>query len=213
MNRFIDDLVKRYPDLSFLAETLEKTAMMICEAFSAGNRLYVCGNGGSAADADHIVGELMKGFILKREVKTSFCDELARLYGSEGESMGKRMQEGLPAISLTGHPSLSTAFANDVSPEMVFAQQIYALGRPGDVLVGITTSGNSLNVVNCLKVAKAKGLRTVAMTGRTGGKCAALVDGLINVPADLTFLVQEYHLPVYHTLCMIIEDHFYGGEK
>lgn len=213
MNRFIEELVERHPNLASLAPALEESSRMICEAFSGNGRLYVCGNGGSAADSDHIVGELMKGFVLKREVKASFREEMIRRYGSEGETMSNRMQEGLPAVSLTGHPALATAFSNDVSPEMVFAQQLYALGRPGDVLLGISTSGNSLNVVNCFKVARAIGLRTIALTGRGGGKSAAFADCLLNVPAEITFLVQELHLPVYHTLCLVIEDYFYGEKR
>jgi len=213
MNIFLEDLLKRHPELQKIAGKIEQAAELIISAYEQGHRLYLCGNGGSAADSEHIVGELMKGFILKRPVGAEFQRQLQERYGEEGEAMAARLQGGLPAISLTGAPALSSAFSNDVAAEMVFAQQIFVMGQPGDVLVGITTSGNSKNVVNALKIAAVKGLKTIALTGEGGGKCAELVDCLVNVPARETFLVQEYHLPVYHTLCLMIEDRFYGSQK
>jgi len=213
MNIFLEDLVKRYRELEILAPSIEKAAEMMIEAFANGHRLYVCGNGGSASDSEHIVGELMKGFVLKREIEPQFRAELVKRYGSEGEQMASRLQRGLPAMALTGSPALSTAFSNDVAPEMVFAQQLFVLGQPGDVFIGISTSGNSKNVVNCFKIAAAKGIKTIAFTGSGGGECGKMAECLLNVPANQTFLVQEYHLPVYHTLCLIVEDYFYGAGK
>ena len=213
MNTFLNDLIVRYPDLKICVPALEKAAKIMIDAFTAGHRLYICGNGGSAADAEHIVGELMKGFVLKREVSSAFRAELVDRYGMEGNTMADHLQCGLPAIALTGSPALSTAFSNDVAPDMVFAQQLFALGQPGDVVIGISTSGNSKNVVSCLKLALARGIHTIAMTGSGGGECGKLAECLINVPVQQTFMVQEYHLPVYHALCLIIEDHFYGHGK
>ena len=213
MNEFIGDLIERFPELDFLSENIEGAYRIIVKAFESGKRLYVCGNGGSAADSEHIVGELMKGFVLKREVPSGFRERLKELYGEEGNCMADRLQQGLPAISLTGHPALSTAFSNDVASEMVFAQQVFVMGQPGDVLLAISTSGNSLNVVNAAKIAKAKGMEVIAFTGSGGGKCGGLADCLLNVPANQTFLVQEYHLPLYHALCLMVEDHFYGSKS
>jgi len=160
-----------------------------------------CGNGGSAADADHIVGELMKGFFLKREIPEEEKEAI-------GE-MGAYLQGALPAIALTGHSALSTAFLNDVHPEMVFAQQVYGYGKPGDVLIALTTSGNSVNVLHAADVARAKGMKVIGMTGRDGGKLKSKCDCCIIVPANVTADIQEYHLPIYHTLCAMLEDHFF----
>ena len=161
----------------------------------------MCGNGGSASDAEHIVGELMKGFYRQR----SLSREEKEIFGE----LGDNLQEALPAISLTGHPALSTAFMNDVDPEMVFAQQVYGYGRKGDVLMALTTSGNSRNVLNAARVARAKGMKVVGLTGRDGGSLKELCDVCIIVPGQATADIQEYHLPVYHTICAMLEESFF----
>ena len=209
MNKFLKNLLERFPELTSLSGELDHAFTMIKETYEKEGTVFVCGNGGSAADSEHIVGELMKGFVLKRPVKAEFRSRLAALYGEEGQKMANGLQEGLRAVALTSHPALNTAFANDVDGSMVFAQQVFVLGRPGDVFLGLSSSGNSVNVVKALQIAKAKGLKTIAMTGENGGKCRGLADCLINAPHRETFRVQEYHLPIYHTLCLMIEDCFY----
>ncbi len=208
MNHF-KHLFERYPDLSIIEDNILDAFKLLKKTYESDNTLFLCGNGGSAADAEHIVGELMKNFTLEREIdektKKSIFDE----YGYNGSVLANRLQKGLRAISLTSHISLSTAFSNDVDSELVFAQQLFVLGRKQDVLLAISTSGNSLNVIRAMEIAKIQGLKTIALTGRAGGKCAELADCLINVPANETYKVQEYHLPIYHTLCLMLEANFF----
>jgi D-sedoheptulose 7-phosphate isomerase len=208
-----DVLFDRFPELTVVGDDFQSAFQLLKEMFSRGGTLYVCGNGGSAADAEHIVGELMKGFLLGRPLRNPVRDALGSLFGAAGVEMSENLQEGLPAVSLTGHPSLSTAFANDVAPELIFAQQLYALAKPGDALLAISTSGNSGNVVRALMMAKAMGVASLALTGRSGGKCAELADVAIRVPEDETYKIQELHLPIYHALCAMLEEDFYGGES
>ena len=192
-------LMQRFPVLIDMEGELMRAYDLLEDAYSQGGKLLLCGNGGSAADCDHIVGELMKGFYKKRP-----------LGEREGlGDLGDRLQEALPAISLTGHSALSTAFLNDVAPELVFAQQVYGYGRRGDILAAISTSGNSVNVVNAARVAKARGLSVISMTGKTGGVLKEISDVCLAVPAEVTADVQELHLPVYHTLCAMLEEHFF----
>jgi D-sedoheptulose 7-phosphate isomerase len=206
---FLNDLIIRIPRLENCRPSLEET-YRICEAcFSRGNRLLVCGNGGSAADAEHIVGELMKGYLKKRPVPDEFRQILTRQEPERGAYLADHLQGALPAIALTGHPSLSTAFANDVAADMVFAQQVYGFGAPGDVLLAISTSGTSANVVNAVCVAKAVGMETIGLTGRDGGRLAELCTVSIIVPESGTPRIQELHLPVYHWLCEALEERFF----
>ena len=179
-------------------------AMMRC--FGTGGKLLACGNGGSAADADHIVGELMKGFVLRRPVPDAFAARLRETCGeAAGDALTASLQGALPAISLTAHAALTSAYANDVAPDMAFAQQVYGYGVPGDVLLAISTSGQSANVCKAAQVARAKGMTVVGLTGQDGGALAALCDICIAVPERETFKVQELHLPVYHLLCAMVE--------
>lgn len=210
MNVFLNALFNRYPALAVLETDIGQAFTMIRDCYINDGTLFVCGNGGSAADCEHIVGELMKGFIKRRPVGDDVRNRLIESCGEEGKYMAGRLQCGLRAVSLTGHPALSTAYGNDVDGSMVFAQQIFVLGRPGDCLLGISTSGNSDNVVKCLRMAKSMGIGTIAMTACGGGKCAEIADCRIKVPEKETYLAQEYHLPIYHCLCMMLEDHFYG---
>ena len=211
MSYRIDELFERFPELRAVEDSLMSAFEMIKTTFSGDGTLFVCGNGGSAADAEHIVGELMKGFLCPRKISSDLRQSLEKQYGDEGGAMADRLQSGFRAISLNGHPSFSTAFANDVDAEMVFAQQLYVLGRPGDTFIGFTTSGNSVNVVNAFKVAGAMGIGTIAFTGMDGGCCRTIVDCAVRVPEKETYKVQEMHLPLYHALCAMLEDEFYGS--
>lgn len=194
-------LIERYPALAQMRGAIEQAYRILEECYENGSKLLVCGNGGSAADSDHIVGELMKGFYKQRMLPT----EERKRFGEQGE----KLQGALPAIALTQHGALSTAFLNDVDPAMVFAQQVYGYGQGGDVFLGLSTSGNSANVVLAAKVAAAKGMKVITMTGRNGGKLKELSDVCMIVPAQVTADIQEYHLPVYHTLCAMLEEHFF----
>lgn len=207
----INELIERFPKLEVSRESIEYAFEIMKKSFCNKGTLFTCGNGGSAADAEHMVGELMKGFLLSREVKSSTKSKLNDKFGETGMELASKLQEGLPAVSLNGHPSLATAFGNDVDFEMIFAQQVYVMGREGDVLLGFTTSGNSLNVINALKIANTFGIKTITMTGRNGGVCDNLAECCIKVPEDETYIVQELHLPIYHALCLQLEEEFYGG--
>lgn len=211
MKKYLADMIERYPQLSVIKEDMLKAFDMIKESFSTQGTLFTCGNGGSASDAEHIVGELMKGFMLKREIGDEKRSELVNSFGDEGKFIADNLQMGMRAVSLTGHPALSTAFANDMESVMTFAQQLFVLGKKGDVLLAISTSGNSDNVIKTLQVSSVNGIKTIALTGKTGGKCVQLADIAIQVPVDGAHYVQELHLPVYHTLCLMLEEHFYGG--
>lgn len=211
MHDIIQAMVAKYPELEACAEDTEQASRLLIECYRSGGQLLVCGNGGSAADSEHIVGEMMKGFMRKRPIPEGLRDELVRAYPGDGERLAGLLQGALPAISLVSHSALMTAFANDVSAETVFAQQVYGYGRPGDVLIGLSTSGNSLNVVRALQVAKAIGMRTVGMTGRDGGRMRTLSDVAIRVPSDRTPDIQERHLPIYHALCMVVEEAFFDA--
>ena len=199
-----DNLIARYPALEGCRGDIEKATEIMAESFRAGGRLLVCGNGGSASDAQHIVGELMKSFVLPRKLPDAMREKLGDDYLSDN------LQGALPAVSLIGEAALSTAYANDCAPDLAFAQQVLGLGREGDVLLGISTSGNSKNVVYAAKVAKAQGMKVIMLTGAGGGKCAGLADAAVCVPEKETYKVQEYHLPVYHAMCLALEEEFFG---
>lgn len=212
MNPTIIQLGKDYPDLSPCLSDIEEAYRLLGAAFSAQSKLLVCGNGGSAADADHIVGELVKSFLLKRPVPGSYRQKLETEYAGEGRYLADHLQGGLPAIALTAHTALATAFSNDVASDLVFAQQVYAYGRPGDVLLGLSTSGRSANVLHALRVARSLGVRTIGLTGQSGGAMIPLCDVLVRVPYDSTPRIQERHLPIYHALCIALETKFFGSE-
>jgi len=205
----IEQLAERYKQLEFLIPEIEKAAAAIIDSYSKGGKVLVCGNGGSASDADHIVGELMKSFEQKRPLKQEIQTELKKIAGERGVYLATNLQQGLPAISLNAHSALISAVANDIDATVVYAQQVAGYGNSGDVLIGLSTSGNSQNVIDALAVAKAKGVVTIGMTGKTGGKMKDVCDILINVPETRTAFVQELHLPVYHTICMMVEDYFF----
>lgn len=197
-----------FPELQRISPKIEGALNLLLEGYQNGNKLLVCGNGGSAADSEHIVGELMKGFRLKRPLPETLRKEIE--FQSTGENLADHLEEPLPAISLTAHTALSTAFNNDVSAETVFAQQVLGYGKEGDILLGISTSGNSSNVVNAVKVAKALRMKTIGLTGVQGGRLKELCDITIMVPEEETYRVQELHLPVYHALCAAVEYENFG---
>lgn len=209
MNPAFLKLKSSYPDLAECLDDISAAYEILRDAFAAGGKLLICGNGGSAADADHIVGELAKGFLLRRRIPTAECQQLQEEFGETGRELASHLQGALPAIALSAHTALATAFANDVAPHMGFAQQVYAYARPGDVLLGISTSGNSANVLHALRVAKFRGAHTIGLTGRTGGAMPPLCDITIGAPSDQTPQIQERHLPIYHALCVALEAHFF----
>jgi D-sedoheptulose 7-phosphate isomerase len=204
-------LLGRRPELGVCAEDLRAAFDLLSAGFAGGGKLLVCGNGGSAADAEHIVGELMKGFLLRRPLDARRLAELERSMPEDWRAFAASLQGTLPAIALTGHPALASAFANDVAADMVFAQLVLGYGRKGDVLLGISTSGTSRNVVNAARAAKAFGLNVIGLTGRSGGKLAEIAELCLRMPADETFLVQELHESVYHALCAMLEEEFFGS--
>ena len=206
----LDNLITRYPELSILKINILNAADMICESCKSDGKVLVCGNGGSAADSEHIVGELMKGFVLPRKLKQSDIDSIKNAGFSDWKYLADSMQQGIPAIALTEHSALSSAILNDNDPYMAFAQQTYVYGRPGDILIGISTSGNARNVCNALKVGKAFGVKTIGFTGSKPSAMEDICDIMLKVPAQETFKVQEYHLPVYHALCIMIEEEIFG---
>lgn len=207
-SHFFDELAARQPELSCCIEPMERAAELIASSFEHGGKLFICGNGGSAADAQHIAGELCKGFLSRRPLSKRVRAMLHEASPLLDHELTAKLQWGLPAIPLTGSDSLFTAFANDVDAGLVYAQQILALGAGGDVLLAISTSGNSRNVVAAAALAHGMGIGVVALTGLGGGKLGTIADVTICVPAIETFRVQEYHLPVYHALCAALEAHF-----
>ena len=210
-NFFLEELITRYPQLVSLKEEIGKAVSSLITCYEQGGKVLLCGNGGSCSDSDHIVGELMKGFERKRRVGEAFSSRLTEYAGERGAYLAEKLQQGLPAISLTAHSALITAVANDTDADLIFAQQVIGYGKPGDVIIGISSSGNSQNVIDALITAKAKDMVVIGLTGETGGKMKPFCDILINVPGRRTAFVQELHLPVYHVLCLMVENHFFGN--
>lgn len=205
----LERVVERYPELELCAESIREAFILLRECYRNGGKLLVCGNGGSAADAEHIVGELMKGFLLKRPLTEQHVEKLQTACPEEWEYLAGHLQMALPAIALSSHSALLTAFANDVAPDMIFAQAVYGYAREHDALLGISTSGNAANVLNAMRVAKAFGVKSLGLTGASGGAMKSLCDVTMCVPATATPDIQEYHLPVYHTLCAMLEAEFF----
>lgn len=210
LNRHITILTDRYPQLTACKKDIVAVYELLKETYKKGRKLLVCGNGGSASDSEHIVGELMKEFKLKREVFKDQAEAMQRIDSELGAVLAKHLQGALPAIALTGHSSLTTAFMNDSNPELIFAQQVNGYGKVGDVLWGISTSGNSRNVLYAAVAAKAKGLKVIGLTGQKESRLSQLADVCIKVPETETYKIQELHLPVYHCLCMMLEENFFG---
>ena len=205
----IQELIKRYPQLDCVKDNINCAFELIKESYKKGGKLLIAGNGGSASDAEHIAGELMKTFAKKRTLPDSFISEIKKVDSDISEYLLPKMQPGLPAIALSGHASLNTACINDIDGNITFAQQVYGYGKEEDILLGISTSGNSKNILYACAVAKAKKLKIIGLTGEGGGKLKQYADICICVPETETYKIQELHLPVYHIICMMLEDYFF----
>ena len=199
-----NNLFTRYPTLTVCRDDIEASIKMLEKVFYSGGRLYVCGNGGSAADALHIVGELAKSFVLSRPLDKDFMENI------NDAELRENLQGALPAFPLVENVALSSAFSNDANSEFIFAQQVYAYARKGDCVLGISTSGNSKNIINALKTAKGREAYTIGLTGQGGGEMKTLCNCCICVPETETYLVQELHLPIYHAMCLELEKTFFG---
>lgn len=208
VNNIFEELFVRYPELEVCREAVLGAYDSICATYENGGCLFACGNGGSCSDSEHIIGELLKSFKFKRKITTSLAEKLCKM-GECGKELANTLEGALPAVSLCGHGALTTAFLNDTEPTMTFAQQLLGLGKPGDTLIVISTSGNSKNCVYAATLAKAMGIKTVAMTGEADSKLSALCDVTIKAPECETYKIQEKHLPIYHALCAMAEETFF----
>lgn len=208
--RHIDLLVERYPSLESAKNDIVAAYLLLEESYENGGKLLVAGNGGSAADAEHIVGELMKGFKLPRKPEADFAEKLVEENQELGSVLAENLQGALPAIALDGHPAMSTAYMNDCEPLLCFAQQVNGYGKLGDVFLGISTSGNSKNVLYAATTAHAKGMKVIGLTGAKDSKLKDMSDICIKAPQTETYMIQELHLPIYHCLCLMLEDKFFA---
>ena len=205
----LNELLNRYPSLCDCKEEIEKAADAIITCYEKGGKVLLCGNGGSCADCEHIVGELMKGFLKKRPLSESQKAEMKSRCDLVDDELLSKLQGGLAAIAIPSITALNSAFCNDVDPELVYAQPIMSLAGKNDLLIGISTSGNSKNVFGAVKVAKALGIKVIGLTGKKGGKLKETADICICAPETETFKIQELHLPIYHYLCAAVEEHFF----
>lgn len=210
LQKHIDLLIERYPQLECVKQNIIDAYLLMEECYENGGKLLVAGNGGSAADSEHIAGELMKRFKIPRPVSNEYAQKLIEIDSKRGPSLAKNLEKSLMAIPLVAHEALTTAYINDVDGLGVFAQQLMGFGRKGDVFLGISTSGNSKNVMNATVVARASGIKVIGLTGISGGELAEVADVAIKVPETETYMIQELHLPVYHCLCLMLEDRFFG---
>ena len=210
--RHLEILVKRYPQLIVIQEDIKKAYSILEESYASGGKLLVAGNGGSAADAEHIVGELMKGFKLPRKLENEYTDRLLSVNEEMGKILSENLQGAMPAIALDGHSALTTAYMNDCEPLLCFAQQVNGYGKENDVLLCISTSGNSKNVLYAATVAKAKKMKVIGLTGKNNSKLTSLSDVCIQAPEIETYMIQELHLPIYHCLCLMLEDRFFSSK-
>lgn len=208
--KHVDVLMDRYPELEGQKESVVEAYKILEESYANGGKLLVAGNGGSAADSEHIVGELMKGFENPRKLSQEYVDRLKTVNEEMGTVLGANLQGGLPAIALDGHLALSTAYMNDCEPLLCFAQQVNGFGNDKDVFLGISTSGNSKNILYAATVAKAKGMKVIGLTGAKDSKLSAMADVTIRSSQTRTYMIQEHHLPIYHCLCLMLEDRFFG---
>lgn len=210
LEKHVDLLIDRYSELQVCKDDIVKAYELLQDCYENDHKLLIAGNGGSAADSEHIAGELMKRFKILRPVPSEFAEKLKAIDSVRGENLALNLERGLMAIPLVAHEALSTAYINDVDGLGVFAQQLYGFGRPGDVFLGISTSGNSKNIMSATVVARALGIKVIGLTGAKGGELAQVADVAIKVPEIETYMIQELHLPVYHCLCLMLEDHFFG---
>lgn len=212
LTKHIELLVKRYPILETIKEDIVAGYLVMEECYENGGKLLVAGNGGSAADSEHIAGELMKRFKTPRPVSAEFAEKLKSIDPIRGKALAKNLECGLMAIPLVAHEALTTAYINDVDGLGVFAQQLFGFGRPGDVFLGISTSGNSKNIMSATVVARALGIKVIGLTGAKGGELAEVADVIVKAPETETYMIQELHLPIYHCWCLMLEDKFFGKE-
>ena len=213
LKKHVELLISRYPVLECCEDSIIRAYFMLEESYVTGHKLLVAGNGGSAADSEHIVGELMKGFKLARKLDKAIAQKLIDENQELGKILAENLQGALPAIALDGHLALSTAYMNDCEPLLCFAQQVNGYGVDGDVFLGISTSGNSKNILYAAVTAHAKGMKVIGLTGAKNSKLEQMSDVCIKVPQTETYMIQELHLPVYHCLCLMLEETFFGGEK
>ena len=210
MERILTELGTRYPALVPILPELRRTLETALRTLRAGGTFFTAGNGGSGSDAEHIAGELLKGFRSRRPLPESEIAAFAEVYGADGLETARKLQRGIRCVSLLSHPGFASAFANDVDAELIYAQQLYALGRPGDTVLGITCSGNAGNVRRAFMTARQMNISTVLLTGARAGKCVPYADIVIAVPETEVFKIQELHLPVYHALCAALEAELFG---
>ncbi len=208
--KHLESLIRRYEKLQAIREQILKAYLVLRESYQGGGKLLAAGNGGSAADAEHIVGELMKRFVLPRPISAELVQALEAVDPVRGKELAEKLEAPLTAAALTAHEALSSAYANDVDGKFTFAQQLLGFGRKGDVFLGITTSGNSANIINAAILAKAMGIRVIGLTGREGGELKKHSEACVIVPERETYLIQELHLPIYHCWCMMLEAHFFS---
>ena len=209
VKRIIDNLLSRYPELCKAEEDIIKAYLILEECYENDGKLLIAGNGGSAADAEHIAGELMKRFKVPRPVSSDFSEKLKKVDPLRGENLSIKLEQSLTAIPLVAHEAFTTAYINDVDGFGVFAQQLFSFGKPGDAFLGLSTSGNSENIILAAVTAKAMGINVIGLTGETGGHLCKVADVCIKVPERETYLIQELHLPIYHCLCIMLEKHFF----
>ncbi len=212
IQKHIDLLIERYSILTEIKNDIVEAYEIIADCYANGGKLLIAGNGGSAADAEHIVGELMKAFVLPRKIVGDYAEALLKADPEMGKVLVDNLQGALPAIALDGHIALSTAYMNDCEPLLGFAQQVNGYGKAGDVFLGISTSGNSKNVLYAATVARAKGMRVIGLTGSKDSKISAFADVTVRAPETETYKVQELHLPIYHCLCLMLEENFWERE-
>lgn len=207
--RHIGTLLERYPALAGMRPELERAVAMLVDSVARGGKVLTAGNGGSFADAEHITGELLKGFCKKRPLPEAAVAEFGRLWGSEGAELARRLQMGIPAVNLSLAPALTTAFGNDVDPALAVAQNLWASGTPGDVLIAISTGGNAANIRLALMAARVREVQTILLTGAKHGVCEKYADCVLAAPDCETYRIQELHLPIYHALCLAVEEAFF----
>ena len=205
----IKDLIERYPILSLCEKEIRLASDVLKKCYENDGKLLVCGNGGSCADSDHICGELLKSFVKRRTPESKFLNELSRIDSNASEYLKDKLQGSLPVISLCNQTAIMTATLNDVDGNIIFAQQVMGYGKKEDVFLGISTSGNSKDIIYASVVAKAKGLKTIGLLGKNGGRLKELCDISIVVPENETFKIQELHLPIYHAICIDVEEYFW----
>ena len=210
MNRFVEELITRYPVLESIAGEIDRAATLLTECALQGNKILTAGNGGSASDADHITGELLKGFIKKRPLPPETVEKFAAQNKPGAVELARSLQMGISAVNLGNAQALVSAFGNDVNPQAAYAQHLWALARPGDVFIGISTGGNAENIRLALMAAKTAGVKSILLTGSKNGVCCEYSDVVIAAPEKETFKIQELHLPIYHALCMAVEEALYS---